>query len=139
MPHLLDSEYRYDRATGQLYYEAAGSGSPLGGRDIALAWVSDEDGACLMKHGLAEMVAQRAELIRAIDPSLTMVTIPHEVFSHPEAGPDVLEEINKCLSISGRVAGLEERLAEIAATHGVEISSRPGQDMPPETGTPEFH
>ncbi|MEY8801978.1 hypothetical protein AB9K35_16840 [Leisingera sp. XS_AS12] len=123
--------YRFDDATGQLFFHAGGARTIVGDIDLALAWTTDEwSGGCLHKHGPAEMVELRALEIREIDPSIQVAIIPWEAIRHPEAGPKILEEVNACIAISGRVKDFDVRLGEIAASHEVEVSPRDTASAP---------
>jgi hypothetical protein len=125
--------YYYDPAIGQLYFDLGGDRAAIGDTDLALAWTVDEDGiGCLHKHGRAQAVIDRAEVIRLVDETLQVVTIPWDAIKHPEVGPRILEEINLCMSISGRVSKIEERLQEIGEDVSIEIiphHSSPGMEM----------
>ena len=117
--------YRFDEATGQLFFSRQDKEEIVGDIDLALVWTSDEDGnGCLHKHGRKEFIEERAALIRTIDETTKTVTIPWEALSHPEAGPKIIEEVNNCLSISGRVSRIEAFLQDIAETHDIEVFPR---------------
>lgn len=117
--------YRFDEATGQLFFSRQDKEEIVGDIDLALVWTSDEDGnGCLHKHGRKEFIEERAALIRTIDETTKIVTIPWEALSHPEAGPEIIEEVNNCLSISGRVSKIEAFLQDIAETHDIEVFPR---------------
>jgi len=117
--------YRFDEATGQLFFSRQDKEEIVGDIDLALVWTSDEDGnGCLHKHGRKEFIEERAALIRTIDETTKTVTIPWEALSHPEAGPKIIEEVNNCLSISGRVSKIEAFLQDIAETHDIEVFPR---------------
>lgn len=108
--------YEIDQQIGQLYFHSQGQKNIVGPTDIALAWTSDEDGnACLHKHGKSEFVAAKADQIRVIDPSLNTLTVPWELLMNEDLGLKVIEEINLCLEISGRISKLEECLTELQA------------------------
>lgn len=125
MNDRTDPAYRFDAATGQLFFDHAGDTQVIGDIDLAMAWTTDEDiGGCLHKHGRADLVRQKAEPIRAIDPSLQVAVIPWEAIRHPDAGPRLLEDINACLAISGRVRDFDTRIAAIAADYDIEIFPR---------------
>ncbi|ETX13332.1 hypothetical protein OCH239_10845 [Roseivivax halodurans JCM 10272] len=133
MPNALEPRYRFEAATGQLFFEIGRSRTIVGDIDLAVAWTTDEDlGGCLHKHGRTELVEAKAAAIRAIDPSVQVAVIPWEAIRHPDAGPKILEEVNACLAISGRVSGLTERLGDIAAEHEIELFPR--DRAPAETG-----
>jgi hypothetical protein len=117
--------YRFDEATGQLFFSRQDKEEIVGDIDLALVWTSDEDGnGCLHKHGRKEFIEERAALIRTIDETTKIVTIPWEALRHPEAGPEIIEEVNNCLSISGRVSKIEAFLQDIAETHDIEVFPR---------------
>lgn len=132
MPSAPENNYAFDAATGQLFFGVGRSRSIVGDIDLALAWTTDEDGnACLHKHGQAAQVTERMERLREIDPSLQIAIIPWEAIKDPEAGPKILDEVNLCLSISGRISRFVERIGAIAACHEIEVfprleSERPG-------------
>lgn len=123
--------YTFDSDTGQLFFNVNQTRTIVGDIDLAIVWTTDEDiGGCLHKHGNVERVRAKADLIRIVDPSVKMAVIPWEAISHEEAGPRILEEVNLCLEISGRVAGLEDRIAEIASDYEIEIFPRDTSDTP---------
>lgn len=120
-----DPRYVFDAEIGQLFFELGGARHTVGDIDLALAWTIDEDGnGCLHKHGKAEQVIERMAPVRAIDPSVQVAILPWEALSHPEAGPEILEEVNACLAISGRVSGFEARIGEIAASYQIDVLPR---------------
>jgi hypothetical protein len=132
MPSALEPRYKIDPATGQLFFEIGRSRTIVGDIDLAVAWTTDEDGnGCLHKHGKAAQVSAKMAPVRVIDPSLKIATIPWEAIRHPEAGPKILEEVNKCLSISGRVSRFEERIGEIAAAHEIKVFPRDSEASGP--------
>jgi hypothetical protein len=117
--------YTYDAKIGQLFFNINQTRTSVGDIDLALAWTTDEDlGGCLHKHGKAELVAQAADRIRQIDPSVKMMVIPWEAIRHEQAGPRLLEEVNLCLQISGRVSRIEDRIARIAQDYEIDIFPR---------------
>lgn len=125
MTKYKDPSYVFDTATGQLFFETRMSKQIIGDVDLAVAWSSDEDGsACLQKHGSSELVKITADKIRAIAPTVKVVEIPWEAISHPEAGPRIIEEINRCISTSGYVGRIEEKLREISDDVSVHIFPR---------------
>ncbi|MBW3243251.1 hypothetical protein KUV57_11140 [Epibacterium sp. DP7N7-1] len=125
MPNALESRYTFNAATGQLFFEVGRSRTIVGDIDLALAWTTDENGdVCLHKHGKTAQVTERMERVREIDPSVKIATIPWEAIKHPEAGPKILEEVNMCLSISGRISRFEERIGDIADSYEIELFPR---------------
>ena len=111
--------YRIDPASGALmlrHRENDVLTIPAGG-----TFAISHDGPILMKHGPAVRVREHADkhrnALRAISPeagldpaAITVVEIEVSRIS-----PAVLEEINACLGISGRVESFSERLARIVA------------------------
>lgn len=125
MTRHADPAYRFDEATGQLFFTSGNAKTIVGDIDLAMVWTSDEDGnGCLHKHGRKEFIEERAAMIRTIDETTKTVTIPWEALSHPEAGPKIIEEVNNCLSISGRVSKIVAFLQDIAETHDIEVFPR---------------
>jgi hypothetical protein len=124
--------YEFDTKTGQLFFNSGRDRRIVGDIDLAIAWTTDEDiGGCLHKHGNVELVRPKADAIRMIDPSLKMAVIPWEAIRHEDAGPRILEEVNLCLEISGRVSGIEDRIASIAADYEIEIFPRDTSEITP--------
>ena len=133
MPSAMEPRYFIERTTGQLFFEIARSRQIVGDIDLAISWTTDEDiGGCLHKHGKVEHVEKHAARLRAIDPTTQVAIIPWEAISHPEAGPKILEEVNACLAISGRVKNFDQRIAAIAAQHEIEVVPRGKVATPPE-------
>ena len=127
MPH-----YNFDTQSGQLFFHVNQTRTIVGDIDLALAWTTDEDlGGCLQKHGNAQLVAETADKIRQFDPSVKMMVIPWEAIKHEEAGPRILEEVNLCLQISGRVSRIEDRIARIAQDYNIDIFPRGGEVSEP--------
>ncbi len=133
MTRHTDPAYRFDTPTGQLFFSSGRTEIIVGDIDLALVWTTDEDGnGCMHNHGSKRNAEAKAAAIRMIDDSTKTVVIPWEAISHPEAGPKIIEEVNKCLAISGRIARIEEFLGSVAAGHEIEIFPRDGQDTTPE-------
>lgn len=125
--------YEFDTKTGQLFFNSGRDRRIIGDIDLAIAWTTDQDiGGCLHKHGNVDLVRPKADAIRVIDPTLKMAVIPWEAIRHDEAGPRILEEVNLCLEVSGRVAGIEDRISEIAADYSIEVFPRDVPDTGPE-------
>jgi hypothetical protein len=125
MPPRSDPEYYLDEATGQLFFGVGGSRTIVGDIDLSVVWTTDEDGnGCLHKHGSKDLVAQKAAVIMAIDETTKAIVIPWEAIKHPEAGPLILEEINKCLSISGRVSKIEAFMTDLSGKYDIEVFPR---------------
>lgn len=82
------------------------------------------DGDVLIKHGPAGRIKALAEQYRdrivGAGVGIRRENIGFEVVEVPVTAitPAVLEEINACLQITGRVGRLPERLQEIARTEG---------------------
>ena len=112
--------YRFDATSGQLFFDAAGKTMVIGDKDLALAYTVWDGDACLHKHGAVDLVTKAADKIRQIDDTVEVITVPWEAIKDPDIGPAVLEEINLCLEISGRVGKLPQRLAELSAQKDVE-------------------
>lgn len=124
-----DPAYRLDDATGQLFFTSSSARTIVGDIDLALVWTTDEDNnACLHKHGRKEFIEQKAALIRTIDDSTKTVVIPWEAIRHPVAGPKIIDEVNKCLSISGRVGKIEAFLQALSEEHDIEVFPRATAD-----------
>jgi hypothetical protein len=123
-----DPAYRVDPEMGQLFFSVGGREQIVGDTDLMIAWSDDRESPCLHKHGRPALVSAFLEKVRAIDPDMTSIVIPWEVIRHPEAGPRVIEEVNSCLAVSGRIGGIAARLAEI--TEGLEIQLHPRDDAP---------
>ncbi|MBO9428578.1 hypothetical protein [Sulfitobacter sp. R18_1] len=120
-----DPKYRFDADTGQLFFASGRTEIIVGDIDLAIAWTTDQDGnGCLHKHGSKENVEARAALIRSIDETVKTVVIPWEAISHPGAGPSIIEEVNHCLSISGRVSRIEEFLSYTSEEYDIEVFPR---------------
>jgi hypothetical protein len=120
-----DPKYRFDADTGQLFFSSGRTEIIVGDIDLALAWTTDEDGnGCLHKHGSKQNVEERAALIRTIDETTKTVVIPWEAISHPEVGPKIIEEINNCLAISGRISKIEAFLGRLSEECEIEIFPR---------------
>lgn len=125
MTRHADPAYRFDHASGQLFFSRQDKEEIVGDIDLALVWTSDEDGnGCLHKHGNKQAIEAKAALIRTIDETTKTVTIPWEAISHPDAGPKILEEVNNCLAITGRVSKIEAFLQDIAQMHEIEVFPR---------------
>lgn len=105
--------YELDQEQGQLFFHSQGDRRICGDINLTLCWTSDEGMACLHKHGSEDLVEKYAERLRPVDESVQMMTIPWASLMHPEAGPAIIEEVNKCLEISGYVGGLEERVRKV--------------------------
>ena len=120
-----DNGYRFDASIGQLFFVSEDIRTPLGDIDLAIAFTTDEDGnACLHKHGMSESVMERAKLIRSIDETCKTIVIPWEAISHPEVGPLIIDEVNLCLAVSGRVGKLEAFLRTLTEKHDVHVFPR---------------
>ena len=127
-PHT-DPHYRIDTDLGQLFF----SGGPrdetiVGDIDLAIAYSPNDGAPFLLKHGPANKVSAYLAKVQAIDPEALSVTIPWEVLKHPIVGPKVVDEVNACLAISGRVGKLIDRLSEL--TEGMDITVFPRFDAP---------
>ncbi|MCW3783557.1 hypothetical protein [Defluviimonas salinarum] len=109
----MNAAYHRKPVSGLLAFGEGRDERILGETDIALAWTTDEHGACLQKHGLPDLVEAQAARIRPIDPTVQVIVIPWTAIADPVAGPRILEEINACLDISGRVGGIICRLEQI--------------------------
>ena len=121
----FDPEYRFETATGQLFFRSGRTEIIVGDIDLAIAWTTDEDGnGCLHKHGIKENVEAKAAAIRVIDETAKTVIIPWEAISHPEAGPKIIEEVNMCLAISGRISKIEGFLQDLSEKYDVEVFPR---------------
>jgi len=79
-----------------------------------------------LKHGPAGKVSAYADKVKVADPDVQCITIPWEVLKHPVVGPQVIEEINACLAISGRVGHLLDRLTAITDGAKIELFPRFG-------------
>jgi hypothetical protein len=120
-----DPAYLFDKNTGQLFFTSGGARTIVGDIDLSLAWTTDEDGnGCLHKHGRKENVEAKATVIRSIDETAKTVTIPWEAISHPEAGPKIIEEVNNCLAITGRVSKIETFLQALSDEYQIEVFPR---------------
>jgi hypothetical protein len=126
---LNEPHYRFDALTGQLFFSTRHGETIVGEIDLAIAWTTDEDGnGCLHKHGNSQKVQERVALIRTIDESVKMVVIPWEVIKHPEVGGKIIEEVNLCLAISGRVTKIEAFLKKLSDDHDIEVFPCAAQD-----------
>jgi len=107
--------YELDQDMGQLYFHSQGDKRIVGDIDLTLCWTTDTDIDCLHKHGSQESVEEHAAKLRTIDDSVQTLTVPWATLMHPEAGQAIIEEVNKCLEITGYVGRFEARLSEITA------------------------
>ena len=100
-PHYLINEF------GSLILKRSSDDLQHGDDDLAILFTAD-DLPILLKHGPAKAVATYRQNVCAEEDPVTIV-LPLEVL-RSDKGPAILEEINACLAISGRVALLEQRL-----------------------------
>ncbi|MCE6957898.1 hypothetical protein LAZ40_02345 [Cereibacter sphaeroides] len=117
--HEREPAYRICDRTGHLLFDRCDVTIDLGESALSIAWSADPHYPCLHKHGAPEGVEAFLTAASRIDPDMRSITIPLDVIVHPEAGPKVLEEVNACLAITGRVGKIEERLAAIMEEAGL--------------------
>lgn len=98
---------------GSLVFVHGADRRVIAGESLAILFSADEDMPCLFKHGAVEGVVAYSERLRHVEP-VAMISIPFAVLRDEILGPQVLEEVNLCLAISGRVGKLQERLRAIA-------------------------
>lgn len=107
---MIEPVYSIDPSTGLLIFTTGNEVRVIGETDLAVVYSPDPECPCLYKHGPAHLISAYATKLAQIDPDIVTVIIPWEAIKKPRLGPIVLNEINNCLAISGRVGRLCERL-----------------------------
>lgn len=112
---MIEPLYSIHPSTGLLIFKIKDEVRIIGETDLAVVYTTDPECPCLYKHGPAHLVSGYAEKLSRIDPDTRTLIIPWDALKNPKLGPAVLDEINACLAISGRVGRLTERLQAMAA------------------------
>lgn len=112
---MIEPLYSFHPLSGLLIFKINGEVRIIGETDLAVVYSADPECPCLHKHGPAHLLSAYADKIRRIDPEVRTIIVPWSALKNPKLGPVVLDEINACLAISGRVGRLTERLQAMAA------------------------
>ena len=115
---ITEPHYAFDRF-GELCFRNGPEPRRHGREALAIAYTTDD--GVLYKHGPETGVRFHYERLRAVDPSAQLIVLPLETLRGPK-GEAILAEINACLAISGRIAGIERRLSDLLADASVEAS-----------------
>ena len=108
----VDPQYHIDKF-GSLMLRRSGGDHHHGNEDLAILFTTD-DMPMLLKHGPAAGIAAHREKLSSVMTDITTIVVPLDAL-RSEKGPAILEEINACLAISGRVGVLEQRLTALQA------------------------
>lgn len=106
----VDPQYLIDQF-GSLILRRSGGDHHHGNDDLAILFATD-DMPMLLKHGPAPAISAHQLKLSSVIPDLTTIVVPLDAL-RSDKGPAILEEINACLAISGRVGKLEERLTAL--------------------------
>ena len=110
-----DPQYLIDQFGSLILLRSDGNRHHHGNEDLAILFTTD-DMPMLIKHGPAQGISVHQQKLSAAmaDIGLTTIVVPLDAL-RSDKGPAILDEINACLAICGRVGKLEERLTALQA------------------------